>query len=71
MGLGHIPRNRQQVKVWQGVELATKEGTLKCQVLGDPWYMLLNECKIQGRDPKTAFVRDVRVGAASWEQTGS
>ena len=25
--------------------------------------MLLNESKIQGRDPKTAFVRDVRVGA--------
>ena len=25
--------------------------------------MLLNEYKIQGRDPKTAFVRDVRVGA--------
>ena len=29
----------------------------------DPWYMLLNESKIQGRDPKSAFVRDVRVGA--------
>ena len=25
--------------------------------------MLLNESKVQGRDPKTAFVRDVRVGA--------
>ena len=25
--------------------------------------MLLNEYKIQGRDPKTAFVLDVRVGA--------
>ena len=29
----------------------------------DLWYMLLNECKIQGRDPNSAFVRDVRVGA--------
>ena len=29
----------------------------------DPWYMLLHESKTQGRDPKTAFVCDVRVGA--------
>ncbi|XP_078364368.1 uncharacterized protein LOC144648781 [Oculina patagonica] len=29
----------------------------------DPWYMLLNESKIQAREPKTAFVPDVRLGA--------
>ena len=29
----------------------------------ETWYILLNESKIQEGDPKTTFVRDVRVGA--------
>ena len=67
VGLGQVPRDRQQVK-----DIArrkpVKKGSYPKNMSGagrtsDPWYMLLNECKIQERDPKTAFVRDVRVGA--------
>ena len=64
VGLGHVPRNRQQVKdmarrkaVSKGLYLKNTSGAGRTS---DPWYMLLNESEIQGRDPKTAFVRDVR-----------
>ena len=67
MGLGQIPRNRLQ-----GKDMARRRAVNKGSFLknmsgagrpSDLWYMLLNECKIQGRDPNSAFVRDVRVGA--------
>ena len=67
VGLGQVPRNRQQVKDMARPRAVSK-GSYPKNMSGagrssDPWYMLLNESKIQGRDPKTAFVRDVRVGA--------
>lgn len=67
VGLGQVPRNRQQVKDMARPR-AVNKGSYPKNMSGagrtsDPWYMLLNESKIQGRDPKTAFVRDVRVGA--------
>ena len=46
--------------------MSAEEVTLKtCQAQEEPLTrgMLLNESKIQGRDPKTTFVCDVRVGA--------
>ena len=67
VGLGQIPRNRQQVKDIARCRAVNKGNYLKNMSgagrTSDPWYMLLNERKIQERDPKTAFVRDVRVGA--------
>ena len=67
VGLVQVPRNRQQVKdmarrkaVSKGLYLKNTSGAGRTS---DPWYMLLNESEIQGRDPKTAFVRDVRNGA--------
>ena len=67
VGLGQVPRNRQQVKD-MARRKAVSRGSYPKKMSGagrtsDPWYMLLNESKIQGRDPKTAFFRDVRVGA--------
>ena len=67
MGLGQVPRNQQQVKDMARRRVASK-GSYPKNMSGagrtsDPWYMLLNESKIQGRDPKSAFVHDVRVGA--------
>ena len=67
VGLGQVPRNRQQVKD-MARRKAVSRGSYPKKTSGagrtsDPWYMLLNESKIQGRDPKTAFFRDVRVGA--------
>lgn len=67
VGLGQVPRDRQQVKDMARRKPVNKGSYPKNMSsagrTSDPWYMLLNECKIQGRDPKTAFVRDVRVGA--------
>ena len=67
VGLGHVPLNRQQVKD-MARRKAVSKGSYPKNMLGakrtsDPWYMLLNESKIQGRYPKTAYIRDVRVGA--------
>ena len=67
VGLGQVPRNPQQVKD-MARRKAVSKGSYPKNMSGagrtsDPWYMLLNESKIQGRDPKTTFVRDVRVGA--------
>ena len=68
VGLVQVPRNRQQVKD-MARRKAVSKGSYAKYISGagrtsDPWYMLLNESKIHwGRDPKTAFVRDVRVGA--------
>ena len=33
--------------------------------------MLLNECNIQGRDPETAFINDVRVGTEPFGVMGT
>ena len=65
-GIGQVPRNRQQVADMARRKDASK-GPCRKNMSGagrssDPWYMLLNESKIHGRDVKTAFVRDVRVG---------
>ena len=67
VGLGQVPRNRQQVKD-MARRKAVSKGSHPKNMSGagrtsDPWYMLLNESKIQARDPKSAFVRDVSVGA--------
>lgn len=67
VGLGQVPQNRQQVKD-MARHKAVSKGSYPKNMSGagrtsDPWYMLLNDCKIQGRDPKIAFVRDIRVGA--------
>ena len=67
VGLGQVPRNRQQVKDmarWKAVSKGSyPKNMLGAKRTSDPWYMLLNESKIQGRYPKTAYIRDVRVGA--------
>ncbi len=67
VGFGQVPRNRQQVKD-MARRKAVSKGSFPKNMSGagrnsDPWYMLLNESKIQAREPKTAFVRDVRLGA--------
>lgn len=60
VGLGQVPQNRQQVKD-MARRKAVSEGSYTKNI-SHTWYMLLNECKIQGRALKTAFIRDVRVG---------
>ena len=67
VGLGQVSRNRQQVNDMARRKAVSKESYPKNMSgagrTSDPWYMLLNESKIQGRDPKNTFVPDVRVGA--------
>ena len=66
VGLGQVPRNRQQVKdiarhkdVSKGSYPKNMSGTGRTS---DPWYILLKDQR-KGLKLKTAFVREVRVGA--------
>ena len=66
VGLGQVPRNRQQVKdiarhkdVSKGSYPKNMSGTGRTS---DPWYILLKYQR-KGLKLKTAFVREVRVGA--------
>ncbi len=69
VGLGQIPRNRQQAKDLirnRTMPNSREMGFKNISGLGklnDPWYCLLNESKTQARNKNTAFIRDVRVGA--------
>ena len=66
--MGQLPRGRQQVKDSKrksnnnnsGFGFKSISGSRKTD---DPWYCLLQECKIQARNKDTAFIRDVRVAA--------
>ena len=73
-GLGQVPRNRQQVGDMARRKFSSGSCAKNMSGAGrtsDPWSMLLNESKFQGRDPTTAFIRDVRVGAEPFCVVGS
>lgn len=65
VGLGQIPRNRQQGKDMARRRAVNKGSFLKnMSGAGRPSglsYMLLKECKSQGRDLKSAFVSEIHV----------